>query len=100
MRFIVDTYLPFDTGGPEALVQLSIALQSALRARGREYDEHEAFVWRKKVASRMFTEYPTLKDVPTYAHAAYHTRPPTLRGRFGGLCGRSPERSCACARAL
>lgn len=46
---VVDTYLPVDTGGPEALVQLAIASQAAYPGR--------TVVWRKRVHSRMWIEY-------------------------------------------
>ena len=61
MRFIVDTFLPYDTGGPEALVQLGLALHRALNINGSRV----AFIWRKKVHKRMWTEYPGLAAVPT-----------------------------------
>ena len=64
VRFIVDTYLPYDTGGPEALVQLALALHRVLNVQRRGVP-HSAHVWRKQVARRNWMEYPGIADVPT-----------------------------------
>lgn len=55
-RIVVDTYLPFNTGGPEALVQLSIALH-------RVYNN--TFVFRKAIHTRLRWEYREIEAVPT-----------------------------------
>ena len=87
-RVVVDTYLPIDTGGPEAstckvaqsvsrpvrcfhqtclhtepyithaqaLVQLALAMRMV---------HNETYIWRKRVASRLWKEYPSLSAVPT-----------------------------------
>eukprot|EP00966_Prymnesium_polylepis_P167026 3861011-Prymnesium_polylepis.1 len=47
-RVIVDTYLPYNTGGPEALVQLVIALHSVY---------NNTFIWRKAIHSTFYQQY-------------------------------------------
>ena len=59
MRFIVDTYLPFDTGGTEAMVQLAISLRHTVPA------PHEACIWRRRLHPRFYDEYPNITNVPT-----------------------------------
>ena len=65
-RIFVDTYLPYDTGGPEALVQLAVAAYTALPGR--------VFIWRRMVHKRMLSEYGSLglDDAPV-AHGLLET---------------------------
>ena len=47
-RIVIDTYLPYNTGGTEALVQLAIAFHSVYP---------NTFIWRKAIHRHFLTEY-------------------------------------------
>ena len=51
----MDTYLPYNTGGPEALVQLAIALHSVY---------NNTFIWRKAIHQAFYVEYSEVIPIP------------------------------------
>ena len=59
-RFVVEAYQNIDTGGPEAMVQLALALDSLC--------PNATYLSKRPLNPRLTSEYPALLHLPQLAH--------------------------------